>query len=77
MAYAIGRPKPLIQVIDPALTINVAPMNQLQNFVEAADLSADGIIKGLNLFQPVYAQAAIGGFFGREIFPWEQVKPRE
>ncbi|KKU88233.1 MAG: S-adenosylmethionine synthase [Candidatus Gottesmanbacteria bacterium GW2011_GWA2_47_9] len=73
VAYAIGRPKPLMQKVHPAGTTSIAPIEQLQTIVDAADLSADGIINDLNLFQPIYARAAVGGFFGREIFPWEQI----
>ncbi|MBS5460148.1 MAG: methionine adenosyltransferase domain-containing protein, partial [Subdoligranulum variabile] len=33
-----------------------------------------GIIKQLNLLNPIYSRTAAGGHFGREDFPWENVE---
>ena len=38
------------------------------------DLTPAGIIKQLNLLNPIYARTAAGGHFGREDFPWENVE---
>ena len=38
------------------------------------DLTPAGIIKQLNLLNPIYSRTAAGGHFGREDFPWENVE---
>ena len=38
------------------------------------DLTPAGIIKQLNLMNPIYSRTAAGGHFGREDFPWENVE---
>jgi len=38
------------------------------------DTSVHGIIEGLHLRQPMYAKTSAYGHFGRDIFPWEQIK---
>ena len=38
------------------------------------DLTPAGIIKQLNLLNPIYARTATGGHFGREAFPWETIE---
>ena len=48
-----------------------------RNKIEAAvekvfDCTPAGIIKTLNLKQPIYRKTASYGHFGREGFPWEQ-----
>lgn len=39
---------------------------------QVLDFSVSGIIDTLKLWQPIYGQAAAGGWFGRQEFPWEQ-----
>ena len=39
----------------------------------AYDLPPAGIIKQLNLTNPIYKYTAAGGHFGRKDFPWEKV----
>ena len=41
---------------------------------QAYDLTPAGIIKQLNLLNPIYSRTAAGGHFGREDFPWENVE---
>ena len=41
---------------------------------KAYDLTPAGIIKQLNLLNPIYSRTAAGGHFGREDFPWENVE---
>ena len=38
------------------------------------DLTPAGIIKQLNLLNPIYSRTAAGGHFGREDFPWENIE---
>lgn len=78
VSYVIGQPDPLQVDIQ---TFNPDESSQKRRIIESRakellDLSVDGIIDGLHMFQPVYATASVGGFFGREIFPWEQIPSR-
>ena len=41
---------------------------------KAYDLTPAGIIKQLNLQNPIYSRTAAGGHFGREDFPWENIE---
>ena len=41
---------------------------------KAYDLTPAGIIKQLDLLNPMYSRTAAGGHFGREDFPWENVE---
>jgi S-adenosylmethionine synthetase len=72
VSYVIGQPDPLSVNIDTYDTAQTTDAVIQARAHELLDLSVDGIIEGLNLFQPVYAKAAVGGWFGRDIFPWEQ-----
>ena len=76
VGYAIGQPDPLYVTIDTRGT-ETRPANIIyQRAKEILDLSVDGIIETLGMFDPArvkYAQAAVGGWFGRRQFPWEQV----
>ena len=38
------------------------------------DFSVDNIIKELDLKRPIYYETASYGHFGRDEFPWEQIK---
>jgi S-adenosylmethionine synthetase len=72
VCYVIGQPDPLAIQIDTFGT-GTKPQHMIEDRAhEILDLSVDGIIDGLNLFQPIYRQASVGGWFGRDIFPWEQ-----
>lgn len=76
VSYVIGRPDPLAVNIDTFGT-ETRPEKIIYSRAKGIlDLSVDGIIEGLDLFNPAkvkYKQAAVGGWFGRLIFPWEQV----
>jgi len=75
VSYVIGQPDPLqvdINTYNPDETDKQHRRIQ-DRAAELLDLSVDGIINGLNMFQPVYVEAAVGGFFGRDIFPWEKI----
>ena len=73
LAYAIGVAEPV--------SINVEtygtglPELTLLEFIESNfDLTPDGIIRELDLLQPVYKKTASYGHFGRPEFSWEKVK---
>lgn len=76
VSYVIGRPDPLSVNINTFGTAKRPEKMIYERSREILDLSVDGIIDGLDLFNPEkvkYQQAAVGGFFGRRQFPWEQV----
>lgn len=75
VSYVIGRPEPLSVNINTFGTANRREEVIYSRSREILNLSVDGIIEGLSLFDPAkikYQQAAVGGFFGRKEFPWEQ-----
>ena len=72
LAYAIGVPFPVSVMVE---TFGTAKADERQ--IEAAvqktfDLSPAGIVKSLDLRQPIYQKTASYGHFGRAIFPWEK-----
>lgn len=76
VSYVIGRPDPLSVNINTFNTANRPDKMIYERAQEILNLSVDGIIDRLDLFNPEkvkYQQAAVGGFFGRRQFPWEQI----
>ena len=72
LAYAIGVPFPVSILVETFGTEKVA-RNQIEAAVEKVfDCTPAGIIKTLNLKQPIYRKTASYGHFGREGFPWEK-----
>ena len=71
LAYAIGVPFPVSIMVETFGT-EKAPRNKIEAAVEKIfDCTPAGIIKTLNLKQPIYRKTASYGHFGREGFPWE------
>ena len=71
LAYAIGVPFPVSIMVETFGT-EKAPRNAIEAAVEKVfDCTPAGIIKTLNLKQPIYRKTASYGHFGREGFPWE------
>ena len=69
LAYAIGIPEPVSIHVDTKGTGNTkAAEKALTNI----DFTPTGITQRLNLRQPIYANTAVYGHFGRPDFPWEQ-----
>ncbi len=71
LAYAIGVPFPVSILVETFGTEKVE-----RSKIEAAvkkifDCTPAGIVKILNLKQPIYRKTASYGHFGREGFPWE------
>ncbi len=75
LAYAIGVPEPVSVLVNTHGTSEV-PTHRLEEAVrEEFDLSAKGLIEGLELRQPIYRPTAAYGHFGRnpdEGFTWEK-----
>lgn len=77
LAYAIGVAEPVSVHVDSFGTSKLSP-SELEKLVrQNFDLTPSGIISALDLRRPIYAATAVGGHFGREGFPWEQVRKIE
>ena len=71
LAYAIGVPFPVSIMVETFGTEKV-DVEKIQNAVRKVfDCTPAGIVKTLNLKQPIYKKTASYGHFGREGFPWE------
>ena len=72
LAYAIGVPHPVAIMVETFGT-EKAERSKIEAAVEKIfDCTPAGIIKTLNLKQPIYRKTASYGHFGREGFPWEK-----
>ena len=77
LAYAIGVPFPVSIMVETFGT-EKAPRNTIEAAVEKVfDCTPAGIVKTLNLTQPIYRKTASYGHFGREGFPWEKTDKAE
>ena len=77
LSYAIGVAEPTSIMIETFGTGKVANELLVNLVREFFDLRPYGLIKMLNLIQPIYRQTAAYGHFGREQFPWEKVDRAE
>lgn len=76
VCYGIGQPRPFIVNIDTFGTAKKPERLFQERAEELETVSVDQIIEGLELFNQdrvKYRQAAVGGWYGRKEFPWEQV----
>ncbi len=75
LAYAIGVAQPVSLRIDTFGTGKISEEALSKLVYENFDLSPSGIIKTLDLRQPIYKQTAAYGHFGREdvSLPWEKL----
>ena len=75
LAYAIGEKEPVMVDVNTFGTGGPCEDDCLSAAVRKAyDLTPAGIIKQLNLLNPIYSRTAAGGHFGREDFPWENIE---
>ena len=73
LAYAIGVPYPVSVMVDTFETSTV-PEEKIEAVIpKVFDLTPGGIIRHLNLLDPIYEKTAAYGHFGRDAFTWEQV----
>ena len=73
LSYAIGVAEPtsiMIETFGTGKVVNELLVNLVREFF---DLRPYGLIKMLDLIQPIYRQTAAYGHFGREQFPWEKI----
>lgn len=75
LAYAIGVAEPVSIAIDTFGTGKVSERQLVEAVRKHFDLRPAGIIKMLDLKQPIYKQTAAYGHFGRTdvLFPWEKL----
>ena len=74
LAYAIGEKDPVMVDVNTFDT-GICEDDCLAAAVRKVyDLTPAGIIKQLDLLNPIYSRTAAGGHFGREDFPWENVE---
>ncbi|WP_178162153.1 methionine adenosyltransferase [uncultured Haemophilus sp.] len=77
LSYAIGVAEPTSIMVETFGTGKVSNEVLVKLVREFFDLRPYGLIKMLNLIQPIYRQTAAYGHFGREQFPWETVDRAE
>ncbi|HDR1091149.1 TPA: methionine adenosyltransferase [Pasteurella multocida] len=77
LSYAIGVADPTSIMVETFGTGKVANELLVALVREFFDLRPYGLIKMLDLIQPIYREAAAYGHFGREQFPWEKVDRAE
>ena len=73
LSYAIGIAEPTSIMIETFGTGKVTNELLVSLVREFFDLRPYGLIKMLDLIQPIYRQTAAYGHFGREQFPWEKI----
>lgn len=74
LAYAIGRPKPLMETINTFNTAKISEKALLEFSHGLIDTSVRGIIDTLGLKRPIYSQTSVYGHFGKSGLPWEELK---
>jgi S-adenosylmethionine synthetase len=72
VSYAIGVPHPISVMVDTFGTEKADNAKISAAVTQVFDLSPAGIIKTLELLNPIYKKTAAYGHFGREGFPWEK-----
>lgn len=73
VSYAIGMEEPLSIYVDTFGT-GTKSAEELVNLIKTKfDLTPDGIIKYLDLKQPIYSKTTNYGHFGKENLPWEKI----
>ena len=72
LSYAIGVADPTSIMVETFGTGKVANELLVSLVREFFDLRPYGLIKMLDLIQPIYRETAAYGHFGREQFPWEK-----
>lgn len=77
ISYAIGYSKPLSVYLDTFNTEKISKEKILEIINKLFDLTPSGIIKTLNLKNPIYEPTSFFGHFGRDsydnYFPWERL----
>ena len=73
VSYAIGMEEPLSICVNTFGTGKKTEEELVKLIKEKFDLTPDGIIRYLNLKQPIYSQTTNYGHFGKDNLPWEKI----
>ena len=73
VSYAIGMKEPLSVCVNTFRTGTKTEEELVALIKEKFDLTPDGIIKYLELKQPIYSKTTNYGHFGKEELPWERI----
>ncbi len=73
VSYAIGLAEPTSIMLETFGTEKIPVEKLILLIRECFDLRPYGIIKMMDLLQPIYSASAAYGHFGREQFPWEAI----
>ncbi len=73
LSYAIGINKPLSIYINTFETGKINDEELVRLINDNFDLTPQGIIKYLNLKEPIYSSATNYGHFGKAYLPWEKI----
>ena len=74
LSYAIGVAEPTSIYVNTHGTGKIDDETIIAKIRKVFDLTPNGITKTLNLRQPIYLKTASYGHFGRNGFPWEELK---
>ncbi|XKM13786.1 methionine adenosyltransferase [Orbaceae bacterium ac157xtp] len=77
ISYAIGVADPTSIYVNTFGTEKIPHTKIVELIKEFFDLRPYGLIKMLDLIQPIYKKTATYGHFGRDIFPWEKTDKAE
>ncbi|QGM80895.1 methionine adenosyltransferase [Otariodibacter oris] len=77
LSYAIGVADPTSIMVETFGTGKISNEELVKLVREHFDLRPYGLIKMLDLIQPIYRETAAYGHFGREHFPWEKTDKAE
>ncbi|AAP95504.1 S-adenosylmethionine synthase [[Haemophilus] ducreyi 35000HP] len=77
LSYAIGVADPTSIMVETFGTGKVSNDTLVKLIYQNFDLRPYGLIKMLDLIQPIYRETAAYGHFGREQFPWERTDKAE
>lgn len=73
VSYAIGMEEPLSICVNTFGTGKRTEEELVKLIREKFDLTPDGIIRYLNLKQPIYVKTTNYGHFGKDNLPWEKI----
>lgn len=74
LSYAIGVAEPTSIYVNTHGSGKIDDETIIAKIRKVFDLTPNGITKTLNLRQPIYLKTASYGHFGRNGFPWEELK---
>ena len=72
-AYSIGVAKPVSIYIDTFKTNTISEEEIIEKIKQRFDLTPSGIIKELNLREPIYSKTTNYGHFGKKNMTWEKI----